>query len=46
MKDDIITANPLYGALGKADKERQAAYRDYVNQSRPYDAAIDKAMFG
>ena len=44
-RDDIITPNPLYETLGGSEVDRQSAYKDYVNQARPYENLVDKALF-
>jgi len=41
-KNDIITENPLYCALGDGIATRQKAYKEYVLTPRAYEEIIDK----
>lgn len=41
-RDCFITEDILYKDLGRTPKERQAAYRKYVAEDRPYEEIIDK----
>lgn len=43
-KDDIININPVYETLGNTGIERQKAYKEYVDQARPYEKILDSAM--
>lgn len=43
-RDDIITTNPLYETFGSTAAERQKAYKEYIDQTRPYEAIVDKAV--
>lgn len=40
----LITENPLYQELGGIPKERQARYRDYLSQDRPYENLIAEGL--
>jgi putative transposase len=42
QKNDIITENPMYAALGNDPMARQEAYREYVLTSRAYEDIVDK----
>jgi len=42
LKNDIITSNPAYSALGNTPIEQQKAYREYVLTGRVYEYIIDK----
>lgn len=41
-KDDIITADPLYEALGKTSRKRKRLYREYLIPPRPYELILDE----
>ncbi|MFH1868945.1 MAG: transposase [Candidatus Omnitrophota bacterium] len=43
-KDNLITENPLYQAIGKAKSKRQKAYVEYINTSRPYEEILDEKL--
>jgi len=43
-KDDIITTNAIYNELAISPRERQKNYIEYVNQGRPYEHIVDKAL--
>ena len=42
LKNDIITANPMYVALENTPIERQKIYREYVLTNRVYEDIIDR----
>ena len=42
QRNDIVTVNPLYTALGKDHRTREEAYKEYVLTPRAYEDVIDK----
>lgn len=44
IKDDILTPNPAYLELSSDSAKRQKSYKEYVNQARPYEQILDKAI--
>jgi len=42
--DAIIDMDPVYTTLGNTPKERQEAYKEYVNTERPYEKIIDSVL--
>ena len=43
-ENELLTENPLYRDLGHTPKERQAHYRDYLGQDRPYENLIAESL--
>jgi putative transposase len=43
-RDSIVTVNPLYPTLGKTPRKRQRIYQKYINEERPYEIVLDKAI--
>lgn len=39
---DLLTPNPLYETMGATEKERQQAYREYLETPRPYERVVDR----
>jgi putative transposase len=44
LKDEVVTVNPLYEDMGATSEERQAAYKDYVLTTRPWDEVLDRVF--
>lgn len=43
-KDDLITPNLYYMAMGNTPEERQIRYKDFVSLEEPYGGMIDRAI--
>ena len=46
LSNDLLTPNPLYLDISSSNEERQEKYKSYVTGERPYDAAMEKIIFG
>ncbi len=45
-KDDLVTLSAAYEALATANEQRQLAYRDHVESTRPYEDVLDRQLVG
>ncbi len=45
-KNDLITESPAYLEIASESIQRQALYREYVNQERAYENIVDQALIG
>jgi len=42
----LLTTNPLYLALGVNPEERRIHYKTYILSERPYEKAVEQAIYG
>ena len=43
-RNDLVTANPLYEAMGTSVEERRLRYREYLSVERPYESLIEAGL--